>query len=116
MEQYDKYKTTHSSITFGEDDEQQRLEESDEQRAERYAKHQLQWQKYLTESKNLLKNVAETWLSTHEQYETAGYGYIIKANQAGGPASISCLCTIICCRAKRGAITGALCLEREASC
>jgi putative methionine-R-sulfoxide reductase with GAF domain len=58
MEQYDKYKTTHSSITFGEDDEQQRLEESDEQRAERYAKHQLQWQKYLTESKNLLKNVA----------------------------------------------------------
>jgi hypothetical protein len=115
MEQYDKYKTTHSSITFGEDDEQQRLEESDEQRAERYAKHQLQWKKYLTESKNLLKNVAETWLSTHEQYETAGYGYVIKANQAGGPASISCLCMIICCRAKRGAFTGTFCLEREAS-
>lgn len=90
MEQYDKYKTTHSSITFGEDDEQQRLEENDEQRAERYAKHQLQWQKYLTESKNLLKNVAETWLSTHEQYEPTGYGYIIKANQPGG-ASIHIL-------------------------
>ncbi|MCE9885998.1 AAA domain-containing protein [Obesumbacterium proteus] len=90
MAQYDKYKTTHSSITFGEDDEQQRLEENDEQRAERYAKHQLQWQKYLTESKNLLKNVAEAWLSTHEQYEPAGYGYVIKANQPGG-ASIHIL-------------------------
>lgn len=84
MAQYDKYKTTHNSTTFGEDDEQQSLEESDEQRAERYAKHQLQWQKYLTESNNLLNNVAETWLSTHEQYEPAGYGYVIKANQPGG--------------------------------
>lgn len=90
MAQYDKYKTTHNSTTFGEDDEQQRSEENDEQRAERYAKHQLQWQKYLTESNNLLKNVAETWLSAHEQYESAGYGYVIKANQPGG-ASIHIL-------------------------
>ncbi len=90
MAQYDKYKTTHNSTTFGEDDEQQGLEENDEQRAERYAKHQLQWQRYLTESKSLLKNVAETWLSTHEQYEPAGYGYVIKANQPGG-ASIHIL-------------------------
>ncbi|CNK97020.1 AAA domain-containing protein [Yersinia alsatica] len=90
MAQYDKYKTTHNSTTFDEDDEQQGLEENDEQRAERYAKHQLQWQKYLTESNNLLKNVAETWLSTHEQYEPAGYGYVIKANQPGG-ASIHIL-------------------------
>lgn len=90
MAQYDKYKTTHNSTTFGEDDEQQRREENDDQRAERYAKHQLRWQKYLTESNNLLKNVAETWLSTHEQYEPAGYGYVIKANQPGG-ASIHIL-------------------------
>ncbi|WP_413492643.1 AAA domain-containing protein [Morganella psychrotolerans] len=90
MAQYDKYKTTHNSITFGKDDEQQCSEENDEQRAERYAKHQLQWQQYLTESKNLLKNVAETWLSNHEQYEPAGYGYVIKANQPGG-ASIHIL-------------------------
>ncbi|THD53845.1 DNA helicase [Enterobacteriaceae bacterium ML5] len=90
MAQYDKYKTTHNSITFGEDDEQQRLEENDEQRAERYAKHQLQWQKYLTDSNSLLKNVAEKWISTHEQYEPAGHGYVIKANQPGG-ASIHIL-------------------------
>ncbi|EPB4202407.1 TPA: AAA domain-containing protein [Yersinia enterocolitica] len=90
MAQYDKYKTTHNSTTFGEDDEQQGLEENDEQRAERYAKYQLQWQRYLTESKSLLKNVAETWLSIHEQYEPAGYGYVIKANQPGG-ASIHIL-------------------------
>ena len=90
MAQYDKYKTTHNSTTFGEDDEQQRREENDEQRAERFEKHQLQWQKYLTDSKNLLKSVAEAWLSTHEQYEPAGYGYVIKANQPGG-ASIHIL-------------------------
>ncbi len=90
MAQYDKYKTTHNSTTFGEDDEQQRSEENDEQRAERFEKHQLQWQKYLTDSKSLLKSVAEAWLSTHEQYEPAGYGYVIKANQPGG-ASIHIL-------------------------
>ena len=90
MAQYDKYKTTHNSTTFGEDDEQQRSEENDEQRAERFEKHQLQWQKYLTDSKNLLKSVAEAWLSTHKQYEPAGYGYVIKANQPGG-ASIHIL-------------------------
>jgi len=90
MAQYDKYKTTHNSITFGEDDEQQRREENDEQRAEWHARYQDQWQKYLTEANNLLKNVAETWLSTHEQYEPAGYGYVIKANQPGG-ASIHIL-------------------------
>jgi len=84
MAQYDKYKTTHNSTTFGEDDEQEHRDENDEQREERYAKHQLRWQKFLADSNNLLNNVAETWLSTHEQYEPAKYGYIIKANQLGG--------------------------------
>lgn len=37
MEQYDKYKTTHSSATFGVDDEQKHHEETDEQRSERRA-------------------------------------------------------------------------------
>jgi len=41
MAQYDKYKTTHNSITFGEDDEQ---------RTEWHARYQDQWQKYLTEA------------------------------------------------------------------
>lgn len=84
MEQYDKYKTTHNSTIFGVDDEQDYREETDEQRAERHAKYHQQWQKYLTEANNLLKNVAETWIAAHEQYEPAGYGYVIKANQPGG--------------------------------
>ncbi|UHM91689.1 AAA domain-containing protein [Rahnella victoriana] len=88
--EYDNYKTTHNSITFSEEDEQQRLEENDEQRAERYAKHLRQWQKFLTDSNDLLINVAEKWISTHEQYERAGHGYVIKASQPGG-ASIHIL-------------------------
>ncbi|MDX7986883.1 DNA helicase [Xenorhabdus sp. 12] len=84
MEQYDKYKTTHSSVTFGVEDEQQYRAEDDEQRAKRYEKHQQQWQKYLTEANNLLENVAGKWVTTYEQYELAEYGYIIKANQPGG--------------------------------
>ncbi|MDC9623597.1 AAA domain-containing protein [Xenorhabdus sp. XENO-7] len=90
MVQYDRYKTTHNSATFGADDEQQHREENDEQRAKRYEKHQQQWQKYLTETNSLLENVAGKWIATHEQYEPAGYGYVIKANQPGG-ASIHIL-------------------------
>ena len=84
MVDYDKYKTTHNSFTFGEDDEQQRREENDEQRAERYAKHQLQWQHYLADIQKLLGNVAAKWIATHEQYVPAGYGYVVKANQPVG--------------------------------
>ncbi|EMH4072014.1 DNA helicase [Serratia marcescens] len=90
MEQYDKYRTTHSSFTFGVDGEQERREEADEQRSERCARYQQLWQRYLTETNILLKNVAGKWVDTHEQYELAGYGYIIKANQPGG-ASIHIL-------------------------
>lgn len=90
MEQYDKYRTTHSSFTFGVDGEQERREETDEQRSERCARYQQLWQRYLTETNILLKNVAGKWVDTHEQYELAGYGYIIKANQPGG-ASIHIL-------------------------
>lgn len=90
MAQYDKYKTTHNSATFGADDEQQYRDENDEQRAKRYIKHQQQWQNYLTETNNLLENVGGKWMSTHEQYEPAGYGYVIKASQPGG-ASIHIL-------------------------
>ena len=90
MAQYDKYKTTHNSTTFDADDEPQHREENDEQRAKRYEKYQQQWQKYLTETNNLLENVAGEWIATHEQYEPAGYGYVIKANQPGG-ASIHIL-------------------------
>lgn len=84
MAQYDRYKTTHNSATFGEDNEQQRREENDEQRAERHARYQQQWQKYLTEANNLLENVAGKWIATHEQYEPTEYGYVIKSNQPGG--------------------------------
>ncbi|MEZ2578434.1 AAA domain-containing protein [Buttiauxella ferragutiae] len=88
--QYDRYKTTHNSITFGEDDEQERCEENDEQRAERYKKHHSQWQQYLDDINKLLENVAGRWIASHEQYEPAGYGYVAKANQPGG-ASIHIL-------------------------
>ncbi|MCO7255518.1 AAA domain-containing protein [Dickeya oryzae] len=90
MAEYDKYKTTHDSITFGPCDEDELREETDEQQAERHARYQQLWQKYLKESDDLLKNVAGKWLDTHEQYESAGYGYVIKANQPGG-ASIHIL-------------------------
>lgn len=92
MAEYDKYKTTHDLITFGSGDEDEHCEETNEQRAERHARHQQLWQKYLKESGDLLKNVAGKWVDTHEQYELAGYGYVIKAkaNQPGG-ASIHIL-------------------------
>lgn len=90
MVDYDRYKTTHDSITFGDKDEALRPDESDEQRAERAAKHHLQWQAYLRDANNLLDAVAGTWLTHHEQYERAEYGYLIKANQPGG-ASIHIL-------------------------
>lgn len=84
MMQYDRYKTTHNSITFDADDEKQRGDENDEQREKRYEAHQEQWEKYLTETNNLLKNVAGTWVSSHEQYVECDYGFIVKANQSGG--------------------------------
>ncbi|XTZ37850.1 AAA domain-containing protein [Salmonella enterica] len=90
MAEYDKYKTTHDSITFGPGNEDELREETDEQRAERYARYQQLWQKYLKDSDELLKYVAGQWLASPEQYELAEYGYIIKANQPGG-ASIHIL-------------------------
>lgn len=90
MAPYDKYKTTHNSTTFCVDDEKDSLSETYEEQAERYSRYQKQWQKYLKESDELLKNVAGEWISTHEQYEFSGYGYVIKANQPGG-ASIHIL-------------------------
>lgn len=90
MAEYDKYKTNHDSITFGPGDEGDQREETDEQRAERHARYKQLWQKYLKETKELLKSVAGKWLDSPEQYEPAGYGYVIKANQPGG-ASIHIL-------------------------
>ncbi|EMH4163342.1 DNA helicase [Pluralibacter gergoviae] len=90
MAKYDKYKTTNASFTFGPPDDDPRPEETDEQQAERYDRYQQLWQKYLKSTDELLKNVAEEWLESSEQYEAVGYGYIIKANQPGG-ASIHIL-------------------------
>lgn len=90
MTEYDKYKTTHDSITFGPGDEDEQHQETDEQRVERYARYQQLWQKYLKDTDKLLKYVAGKWLASPEQYEPAGYGYVIKANQPGG-ASIHIL-------------------------
>ncbi len=90
MELYDKYKTTHDSIAFGPGDEDEQREETEEQREERYARYQQLWQKYLKDTDELLKHVAGKWLASPEQYEPAGYGYVIKANQPGG-ASIHIL-------------------------
>lgn len=90
MEQYDRYKTTHDSITFGPDNEDEQREETDEQREKRYARYHQLWQKYLKDTGELLKYVAGNWLESPEQYEPAGYGYVIKASQPGG-ASIHIL-------------------------
>lgn len=51
---------------------------------ERYARYQQLWQKYLKDTDEILKNAAGRWLASPEQYEPAGYGYIIKANQPRG--------------------------------
>lgn len=90
MAEYDKYKTTHDSITFGPGNEDELRGETDEQRAERYVRYQCLWQKYLKDSDELLKYVAGKWFASPEQYEPAGYGYVIKANQPDG-ASIHIL-------------------------
>ncbi|MFP1961947.1 AAA domain-containing protein [Lonsdalea quercina] len=90
MAEYDKYKTTHDSITFSPGNEDELPEETDERRAERHARFKQLWQKYLKEADELLKSVAGKWLDSPEQYEPAGYGYVIKANQPGG-ASIHIL-------------------------
>lgn len=84
MSQYDKYKTTHNSITLIPDDEPQGRVENDEQRIQRYKMHQQTWEKYLTETENLLKNVAGKWLDHEEQYQLADYGYVTKENQLVG--------------------------------
>lgn len=90
MAEYDKYKTSHNSLTFGPGDEDERREETDELRTERHARYKLLWQKYLKQADELLNNVAGKWLDSPEQYESAGYGFIINANQPGG-ASIHIL-------------------------
>ena len=88
--QYDKYRTTHDSTTFGVDDEHEHYAETDEQREKRYERYKNLWEKYRKESEELLQNVAKEWIESHEQYELAEYGYIIKANRVGG-ASIHIL-------------------------
>ncbi|WP_251269400.1 hypothetical protein, partial [Enterobacter hormaechei] len=75
MREYDRYKTTHDSVTFGPGDEDEQREETDEQRAERYARYKQLWQTYLKETNELLKSEAGKWLDSPEQYEMAGYGY-----------------------------------------
>ncbi|AHF78770.1 Putative superfamily I DNA helicase [Sodalis praecaptivus] len=90
MAQYDKYKTTHNSTTFVADNELEPCSETDEQQEERLARHQQQLKRYFEKSDELLTNVAGKWTDTHEQYEFARYGYVIKANQPGS-ASIHIL-------------------------
>lgn len=84
MEQYDKYRTTHDSTTFGGDDKHDRQAETDEQREKRYERYKNLWKKNRKESEDLLGSVAKEWIDTHEQYELAEYGYVIKANKPGG--------------------------------
>ncbi|CAK9883838.1 MAG: hypothetical protein XXXJIFNMEKO3_00212 [Candidatus Erwinia impunctatus] len=84
MAGYDKYKTTQDAVTFVPDDEDPHQAETDPQREERYARYGYLWQKYLTETDDLLSHVAGEWRNADEQYERADYGYITKASQAGG--------------------------------
>lgn len=55
MTEYDRYKTTHDSVTFGPEDEDEQREETDEQQVERYARYKQLWQTYLKETNELLK-------------------------------------------------------------
>lgn len=90
MAKYDKYKTVNNSISFSPEDENDHIQETEEQRAERHAHYQQLWHTYLKDTDELLRYVAGQWLVSPDQYESAEYGYIVKANQPGG-ASIHIL-------------------------
>ncbi|ENJ9302061.1 ATP-binding protein, partial [Escherichia coli] len=84
IEQYDKYKTIHTSFSIDFDDSVDKTAETDEEREARYAALQQEWRQYLDDSERLLKNVAGDWIKNPEQYELAEHGYIVKTAQSGG--------------------------------
>ncbi|EPL1118264.1 TPA: ATP-binding protein [Citrobacter freundii] len=84
IEQYDKYKTTHTSFSINFDDSVDKTTETDEEREARYAAWQQDWRQYLDDSERLLKNVVGDWIKNPEQYELAEHGYIVKTAQSGG--------------------------------
>ena len=84
IEQYDKYKTTHTSFSINFDDRVDKTAETDEEREARYAAWQQDWRQYLDDSERLLKNVVGDWIKNPEQYELAEHGYIVKTAQSGG--------------------------------
>ncbi|WP_407304293.1 AAA domain-containing protein [Enterobacter hormaechei] len=84
IEQYDKYKTTHTSFSINFDDSVDNTAETDEEREARYAAWQQDWRQYLDDSERLLKNVVGNWIKNPEQYELAEHGYIVKTAQSGG--------------------------------
>lgn len=84
MAQYDSYKTTHPAKTVGNPDEDERGEETENQKERRYAGYQQQWQRSLCEAEKLLTSVAGAWVDSHEHYEAADYGLIIKARNLTG--------------------------------
>lgn len=80
---YDRYKTTHPSVSAS-PDEFDADAESDEERQARHARYYQSWQHYLDDAGALLKAVAGSWLANPEQYEPADYGYLVKKTQPGG--------------------------------
>lgn len=84
MAQYDKYKTTHSSVSMVFDDGIDKASESEKEREARYAVYQREWRHSLDGVDKLLDNVAEIWIKNHEQYVLADHGYFVKKTQLGG--------------------------------
>lgn len=78
ISEYDKYKTTNTSSSMHYDESHLETEETEEEKEKRYEGYFQGWGSYLDDSYKLLNSIAESWINTHEQYELADYGYILK--------------------------------------
>ncbi|WP_312229427.1 AAA domain-containing protein [Pseudescherichia sp.] len=83
ISRYDRYKTTHPSVSASVD-EFDAESETDEERAKRHEGYYQTWQHYRKDADRLLEAVAGSSLDDQKQYELADYGYLVKKTQPGG--------------------------------
>ncbi|HEM7145542.1 TPA: DNA helicase [Providencia stuartii] len=87
ISEYDKYKTTNTSSSMHYDESHLETEETEEEKEKRYEGYFQGWGSYLDDSYKLLNSIAESWINTHEQYELADYGYILKKVEPKGAST-----------------------------
>ncbi|EHD23390.1 MULTISPECIES: AAA domain-containing protein [Brenneria] len=84
--QFDRYKTTHTSVSIKYNEIPDEESESEAQREARQERYLWQWRHYLEDCDQLLEVVAGEWITNHPQYEAAQYGYVVKKTQPQGAA------------------------------